>query len=69
MQVLELKPTNGQKSFNGKAKVLIHKDKIELLSYETIVAQKDIKTNVLTINGKYSRTTNKHIKAFESFNI
>lgn len=66
----ELKPTNGRKSFYGKAEV-IEKDNgdIELKSYQTIVAR--------IRNGKferlwsgYSMTTMNHINAFiDAFGI
>lgn len=70
MRVLELKPTNGRKSFYNKAMV-IEKDNgdIELKSYETIVAR--------IRNGKferlwdgYSATTMNHINSFiDAFGI
>lgn len=65
MRVFELQPTNGRKSFGGKAKVIETDDKIELKSYDTIVAQ--IINGEFTVNGKYSLTTNTHIKSFREF--
>jgi len=67
MRTFELKPQNGRKSFGGKAKVIETDDKIQLKSYDTIVAQIDKQTNELTVNGKYSMTTNTHIKSFREF--
>ena len=70
MRRFELKPTNRQKSFYGKAEV-IEKDNgdIELRSYSTIVAR--------IRNGKferlwhgYSQTTMNHINSFiDTFGI
>lgn len=64
MNTYELKPTNRQKSFYGKAKVIERANgDIELKSYDTIVAR--------VHNGKferlwdsYSATTMKHINSF-----
>lgn len=67
MRTFELQPTNGRKSFGGKAKVIETDDKIELKSYNTIVAQIDKQSNEFTVNGKYSLTTNTHIKSFREF--
>ena len=68
MQVVELTPTNGRKSFGGKAKVIITDDKYELLSYTTIVASQDRKTGEYKqLFEKNSSTTNTHIKAFKQF--
>ena len=66
MQTFELKPVNGKKSFGGKARVIIENNKAKLLSYDTIVAEFDLKSNKFTINGKYSKTTNTHINSFKS---
>ena len=70
MEIFELKPTNGRKSFYGKA-IVIKKDDgdIELKSYNTIVAR--------IRNGKferlwsgYSQTTMNHINFFtDTFGI
>lgn len=65
--VFELSPTNGRKSFSGKAKVIVENGKAELLSYDTIVAEIDLNTNEYKQNGNYSQTTNSHIKAFKEF--
>ena len=67
MQTFELKPVNGRKSFGGKSRVIIEDNKAKLLSYDTIVAEFDLKSKKFTINGKYSKTTNIHINSFKSF--
>lgn len=67
MKTFELTPQNGRKSFYGKAKVIETDDKIELKSYDTIVAQINKQTNEFTVNGKYSLATNTHIKSFRKF--
>ena len=67
MQTFELKPVNGRKSFGGKARVIIENEKAKLLSYDTIVAEYDLKNKKFVINGKYSATTNAHINSFKSF--
>ena len=67
MQTFELKPVNGRKSFGGKARVVVENEKAKLLSYDTIVAEYDIKSNKFVTYGEYSTTTNTHIKAFKSF--
>ena len=64
MKYFELKPTNGRKSFYGKAEVIQNDNgDIELKSYSTIVAR--------IRNGKferlwsgYSATTMNHINSF-----
>lgn len=67
MKVFELTPTNGRKSFNGKAKVIEDNGVARLLSYTTIVAELDLNSREFIINGSYSVTTNNHIKAFKEF--
>ena len=64
MKVFELRPTNNQKSFYGKAEV-IEKDNgdIELKSYTTIVARIRNGKFERLWNG-YSATTMKHINSF-----
>jgi hypothetical protein len=66
-QIFELSPTNGRKSFNNKAKVIVENGKAELLSYDTIVATYDLENKEYKQNGEYSQTTNSHIKAFKEF--
>lgn len=68
MKIFELIPTNGRKSFGGKAKVIEQDGEAKLLSYETIVAQINLETREYTQiwEGK-SATTSNHIKAFKEF--
>lgn len=67
MKTFELTPQNGRKSFYGKAKVIETDKEIQLQSYDTIVAQIDKESKRFTVNGKYSLTTNTHIKSFRKF--
>ena len=67
MQTFELKPVNGRKSFGGKARVIVENNKAKLLSYDTFVAEYDLKSKKFVINGEYSKTTKTHIKSFKSF--
>lgn len=57
-----------QKSFYGKALVVVTQDKYEnterLISYETQVACHDYNNSRVEIFGWYSSTTAKHIKSF-----
>lgn len=57
-----------QKSFYGKATVIVTRDKYEnterLISYETQVASHDLRLRQVEIFGWYSNTTAKHIKSF-----
>ena len=68
MKIFELIPTNGRKSFYGKAKAIETDDgeKI-LLSYNTQVLKIDKNGELLKLwNGK-SNTTTAHVKAFCDF--
>ena len=67
METFELTPVNGRKSFGGKARVIVENNKAKLLSYDTIVAEYDLKSKKFVINGEYSKTTNIHINSFKSF--
>ena len=67
MKTFDLVPTNGRKSFSGKA-IVKQNDNISVLtSYNTKVAQYDHNTNIITVNGYYSPTTASHINAFLNF--
>ena len=66
-QIFELIPTNGRKSFGGKAKVIVDNGVAKLLSYTTFVAEINLETGEYTQNGEYPQTTNSHIKAFKNF--
>ena len=63
MKQYELKPTNGRKSFYGKAHVIDHENgTIELQSYDTIVSR-CVNGKVEEL-GKWSATTTRHQKEF-----
>lgn len=47
-QIFELIPTNGRKSFGGKAKVIVDNGVAKLLSYNIIVAQINLETREYT---------------------
>lgn len=63
-----LQPKGHQKSFYGKAIVVVTNDKYEnthrLYSYDTQVACLDLSDKTLKIFGWYSITTSKHIRSF-----
>lgn len=63
-----LQPKGRQKSFYGKAIVVVTNDKYEnthrLYSYDTQVACLDLSDKTLKIFGWYSATTAKHIRSF-----
>lgn len=63
-----LQPKGRQKSFYGKAIVVVTNDKYEnthrLYSYDTQVACLDLSDKTLKIFGWYSATTAKHIHSF-----
>jgi len=51
-------------SFYRKALVINEDNKLKLQSYDTIVAELDIPSNKIKVNGTYSNTTLRHIKEF-----
>lgn len=63
-----LQPKGHQKSFYGKAIVVVTNDKYEnthrLYSYDTQVACLNLSDKTLKIFGWYSSTTSKHIRSF-----
>jgi len=63
MNTIELTPVN-RKSFYGKAVMIDNGDTVELLSYQTKVAEFNKRTNKATVKGWYSSTTARHINAF-----
>ena len=67
--VFDLIPTDGHKSFYGKAKVVVIGKKAYLKSYDTIVMGKDLETGELfrTWEG-WTATTGRHIKSFAGIN-
>ena len=64
INVLELMPIDGRKSFYGKAKVYVKGGMRVLKSYDTEVCAIDPAGNVLRYWGGYSATTMRHINAF-----
>ena len=64
MKVTNLVPTNGRKSFYGKAKLVTVDDTTRLMSYDSFVAEYNHTTKNLTINGWFSATTAVHINSF-----
>ena len=65
MKILDLKPLNGQKSFGGKAQIIIMNGNIiQLISFETIVAEYNTKEDVINVFDWFSMTTAKHINSF-----
>ena len=65
MEMYELSPRDGRKSFYGKAMVMIDPEGNETLySYGTEVARYNRKENRVVVLGKWSLTTGRHITAF-----
>ena len=61
----ELMPTNGRKSFYGKAKIKVFADGSEVLqSYTTDVIKKTAKGDFIRLWGGWSATTGTHIKSY-----
>ena len=69
MKMYELIPTSGQKSFGGKAKVIIEADGTETLySYDTPIIKRLVNGELVKLYDGWSQTTGKHIKAFCGLN-
>ena len=64
MRILDLKPLNGQKSFGGKAQIIMNDDNIQLRSFDTIVAEYNAKEDIVNVFDWFSMTTAKHINSF-----
>ena len=67
MKIFELTPTNGRKSFNGKARVIEENGVSKLLSYDTFVAEFNHAENKMKVNGYFSPTTATHINSFLNY--
>ena len=67
MKTFELKPINGQKTFNRKAIVQENNGVSYLISYDTVVAEFDLHNNTMQVYGWFSSTTARHINAFLDF--
>lgn len=69
MRIYELKPVSRQKSFYGKAKVIVLDDGTQLLkSYDTIVLKRKASGELVRTWQSWSATTGKHIAAFAGIN-
>ena len=69
MRKCELIPTNGRKSFYGKAVVIVEDDGTETLySYGTPVVKRLVSGELVKMWDGWTATTGKHIKAFCGLN-
>ena len=69
MRKYELIPTDGRKSFYGKAVVMVADDMTETLySYGTKIIEKTPGGGLVRFWGGWSQTTGRHIKAFCGLN-
>ena len=69
MKMYELTPTNGRKSFYGKAKVLIADDGTEtLFSYDTPIIKRTPAGELVKLWDGWTATTGRHINAFCGLN-
>lgn len=65
MKVFDLVPTNGRKSFYGKAKVKVFADGSEVLqSYNTEVLKRTTDGRYIRLWSGWSKTTGTHIKSW-----
>jgi hypothetical protein len=68
VNIFELTPTNGRKSFYGKAKVIVSNNVAKLVSYNTVICELNLVTNEFKqIESKLTNTTTSHLKAFKSY--
>lgn len=63
-EIYELTPTNGRKSFNRKAKVIIIGNRRYLRSYDTIIGCIDENGKAHRYSDHRSKTTGVHVKSF-----
>lgn len=69
MKIYELTPTDGRKSFYGKAVVQIEENGTEtLLSYGTPIIKRFVSGEMVKLWDGWSATTGRHIKAFCGLN-
>lgn len=64
---VELLPTNGRKSFYGKAKIREENGEQILVSYTTDVCKIDNDGNFIRLWDGYSATTMNHVNSFLSY--
>ena len=69
MKIYDLKPTDGRKSFYGKATVLIDNDGTETLySYNTPIIKRTVAGELVRMWDGWSATTGRHVAAFCGLN-
>lgn len=69
MKIYDLKPTDGRKSFYGKATVLIEDDGAETLySYNTPIVKRTADGKLVRMWDGWSATTGRHVAAFCGLN-
>lgn len=69
MSKYELKPTNGRKSFYGKAVVVVEDNGTETLySYGTPIVKRLVSGELVKMWDGWTATTGRHIKAFCGLN-
>ena len=69
MKQYELRPTDGRKSFYGKAVVTIDEDGTETLSsYNTPIIKRTVSGELVKLWDGWTATTGRHIKAFCGLN-
>ena len=69
MKIYDLKPTDGRKSFYGKATVLIENDGTETLySYNTPIIKRTLAGEFTRLWDGWSATTGRHVAAFCGLN-
>lgn len=69
MKQYELRPTDGRKSFYGKAIVTIDEDGTETLSsYNTPIIKRTVSGELVKLWDGWTATTGRHIKAFCGLN-
>lgn len=69
MRIYELTPTDGHKSFYGKAVVQIEENGTEtLLSYGTPIIKRLVSGELVKLGDGWTATTGRHIRAFCGLN-
>lgn len=69
MKTYELKPTDGRKSFYGKAVVMVEDNGTETLySYNTPIIKRLVSGELVKLWDGWTATTGRHIKAFCGLN-
>ena len=69
MKQYELRPTDGRKSFYGKAIVTIDEDGTEIMSsYNTPIIKRTVSGELVKLWDGWTSTTGRHIKAFCGLN-